>query len=545
MVFREGPFEIPSKLGLEPLVEKWAQITGPHSYRLFISDNEIHRVRFFFRLPGLVEIMFELSDFAKAQPTHKPIPRSSLVDDKHIQGYGAADEAEYAFDKSKFEDGEIFSYFKSRRISRKWIQFWMFLQVALLILQVFLFREVSSHASTYNTVVHAACKETEAGTCKSRLWQVRYVNTYHIDPMTLDHAINFKFTAMAWAPYELQLSVISVPNEMRIPYELVLKRHASGNAPEETFYEYRTTGVSAVDINQRNTTGFNARDLFKGKLPQPAEWEGTIRLAQNANIGHFGYRHSSPMYERIKENIKSVRVIVNEMVSLESRIFQREAPMCDLDPTWNNVVLKSMSTGSGRLEWVSALLGWSILGSAIVTALVWAWFSGRRLGEGVGALKFHYLVAAKGVVQDIPLQGLILWYIFSWYEGAGGERCQLCILDVRHCEHMTPFHLSTFSLIFVVLCSAISNQFLFSTDPAQLRTEDDQGFVVFVRIMLGCVMILPFSTAMVAFNGSLVDLPGLVHTVFLLPCFAGWVAFFSLLCFPIASLVDDDDLLTY
>jgi hypothetical protein len=489
--------------------------------------------------------MFELSDFGKVKPDHKPIVSITNNDSQPIVGYGAADEAEYSYDKSKFEDGEILSYFKSRRISRKWVQYWMILQGVLLFLQMYLFKEVTLHASTYNSVVHASCKEGEAGTCKSRLWQVRHTRSYPIDKIAFDAPIHFTFTAAAWAPYDLQVSVLTDPNEMRIPYELSLKRLAAGTEPEQTFHEYRTTGVSAIEVHQTNTTSFTAKDLFKGSLPKAAQWEGTLTLGQLANMHHPSYRHGSAIAKRIQDKLKNVEITVNEMVRLEMSIFKREAPMCELESTWSNVMMKSMSIGSGRLDWISNMLGWSILCSVAVTVLVWAWYSGRRIGDGLSSLKFHYLVAAKTLVQDVPLQALVLWYVFSWYEGAGGERCQLCILDFRHCENMTPFHLSTFLLVLGVLSSALSNQFLFSADPTQIRNEDDVGFVYFVRFMLGCVMILPFSTAMVAFNGSLVQMPGLFHTVFLIPCFAGWVGFFSLLCFPIATLVDDDDLLTY
>jgi hypothetical protein len=84
---------------------------------------------------------------------------------------------------------------------------------------------------------------------------------------------------------------------------------------------------------------------------------------------------------------------------------------------------------------------------------------------------------------------------------------------------------------------------LFSADPAQLKTEDDSSFVIFFRYVLICVTILPFSTAMVAFNGSLIDVPALFHFLFLIPCFTGWVALFSLICFPLTTLIEDEDYL--
>ena len=489
--------------------------------------------------------MFELSDFGKAAPDHKPIKVTETAETLPIFGYGAADEGMNLYDRSKFEDGEILSYFRSRRISRKWVQYWMILQVSLLVLQIYLFHEVSTHSVVYSTTVKAACNENIAGTCKSRLWQIRQMTTKTKDQLTWEAPMHFHFTASAWSTYELQLDVLADPPEIRVPFELILKRLKTKDSPERTFYEYRTTGVTPVLINEGNNTRWAAKDIFTGHFPVPSQWEGSINLARHLGSGHFANPRHNAMYNNLREQLKSVRIITSEMVAGEKNMFQKNAPMCDLDSTWSNVMLRSMSLGSNRLDWITCLLGWSILASALVTALVWVWFSGRRIGDGVAGLKFHYLVAAKSVFQDLPLQALVLWYIFSWYEGAGGERCQLCILDIRHCEQMTPFHFSNFLVVALTLVSAISNQFLFTTDPGQLKTDDDVGFVIFVRVMLGCVMILPFSTAMVAFNGSLVQLPGLLHSLFLLPCFAGWVAFFCLMCFPVATLVDDEDLMTY
>jgi hypothetical protein len=486
--------------------------------------------------------MFELSDFGKAAPDHKPIRATESVDNAPVFGYGAADEGQNVYERSKFEDGEILSYFKSRRISRKWVQYWMILQVSLLVLQMYLFGEVASHSSVYNRTVKAACNENVAATCRSRLWQRRHTTSFGADQISWDNPLEFKFTAAAWSSYELQIDVLTEPPELHIPFELKVKRIGSSNAPEQAFYEYRTTGISPVLLKQTNHS--HVKDLFSGHYFQPSQWEGSINLGHPPMTGHFAYSRHSQYFDRLKEQLKSIRVAVAEMVEGESNLFKKNAPMCDLESTWAKVMLHSMSQGSNRLEWITNLLAISILGSVIVTVLVWMWFNGRR-ADSIGSLKFHYLVAAKTVVQDIPLQTLVLWYIFSWYEGSGGERCQLCILNIHHCENMSPFHLSNFFILVATLVSAVSNQFLFTTDSTQVKTEDDVGFVIFIRIMLACVMILPFSTAMVAFNGSLVQLPSLMHSIFLLPCFTGWVAFFSLLCFPIATLVDDDDLMTY
>jgi hypothetical protein len=485
--------------------------------------------------------MFELTDFNKVTPDHKPIKKTEEMEGKPILGYGAADEADFSYQKSKFEDGDVTSYFKSRRISRKWVYYWMILQGLLLVSQLILYGEVSGHTSMYKATVNSACNHNDEGTCKSRLWQVRHSQVHPVDATKFSDAVSFSFSASTWAPHELQVTVTTQPEELRVPFELMLKRHAGQNLTEQTHFDYRTTGVNPIFLNEANASHFLPLGVFKGfRFPQSASWEGTVRLARFP--GGRDFSHSGMVYHRLRDKLKGVKIVVNEMIKMEMDLFKKVAPMCDLEPSWSNVVLRASTKEIGRLEWIRTCLGLSILASIIVSALVWTWYSGRLLGEG---LKFHYLVAAKTVFQDVPLQALVLWYIFSWYEGAGGERCQLCMLDYKHCEHMNPFHFTNFLLVVTVLASAISNQFLFAVDQTQIKTEDDAGFVGFIRVGLACVMTLPFSTAMVAFNGSLIQVPGILHTIFLLPCFIGWVGFFSLICFPIASLVDDDHLLNH
>lgn len=486
--------------------------------------------------------MFELADFKKGPPDYRPITKSGPIVSEGVQSYGAVDEVEYGYSRSKFEDGEVLSYFTTRRVSKNWVQYWMFLQVGLLLLQVMLFAEVSVHSSTYYSAVHESCNGNEEvqGSCKSRLWQRRVDEEYRFDGgsksrIRFDDAISHKFTTSEWMADSVQVSVIADPATLHVPYEIVLTRKAveDFSIPEKSFYEYRTTGVQPVVISQDFHT--KTKKLFS----HPVDWEMSIHIGKYVSpSGQVGSRYHGSSYGSM---LKGVRVIVNEMIGPEKNVLKEKAPMCDIEKSWNSIMMTSLSLGSGRLSWIKKLLAVSIMASISVTFLLWAWYSGRRLfgEEGVNQNKFHYLVFAKTVCQDLPLQAIVLWYICSWYEGGGGERCQLCLLDLKHCEKMSPFHMSNFFMVLLVLVSAISNQFLFQADPGKIKTEDDQFFVSIVRVMMCCVMILPFSTAMVAFNGTLIQVPALFHSLFLVPCFAGWVALFSLMCFPLTAILDD------
>ena len=478
--------------------------------------------------------MFELADFSAVKPIHHDIAEQEPVQTQAVHSYGAADELDYKYIRPKFEDGEVLTYFKSKRISRTWLQSWMILQGVLLFFQFLLYVEVAGHSSFYDSVVHAACNGDKAGSCKSRLWQVRHDHEYPMDAQgnSVETPINFNFKGNMWFPMSVQVSVIADPPEIHIPYELVLKeKHTGATNTERTFTEFRTTGINSAIV----------KDESRGKggianIVGATDFDASIHLAR------FPSRFGGRMHMRVSQQLRSVRVIANEMNAVELKIWERNAPNCDVERSWNGVMTKSMSIGSNRLSWIKHCLSISIMASALVTFLVWNWYSGRRSVDG---LSFHYLVAAKGAIQDLPLQAIVLWYIFTWYEGGGGEKCQLCLLDIQHCERLSPFHFSNLVLVVAIIASSVSNQFLFSVDPTQLKTEDDHGFVILVRVTLACVCLLPFSTAMVAFNGSLLQVPGFFHTVFFVPCFIGWVGFFFALCFPISTLLEDDEYLAY
>jgi hypothetical protein len=492
--------------------------------------------------------MFELKDFNSREPTTDEVSERRHVAYASVPTYGSSSGVDGPYVASKFEDGDILTYFRSKRISRTWIKWWMVLQVLLLVYQLILYREVSFHSSLYDSVVKAHCNENEPGSCKSRLWQ-KYAQFDHMFDGKTDIRlpIPIYFPTSARTPLSVQIAVLPKPSTLHIPFEVLLKRHAKGDLPERSIYERGTTGFSSVVVTESgHHHGMIASPVGSTRPADMANWEGTIALAdypRSLRESYMGRRHHTMgLYHKFQKELKSVKILVAEMNNVELTQFMQNAPNCDFKKSWSNVTLQSMSLGSRRLSWIGLWLMFSVILSTVITFLVWNWYGGRRTVDG---LNFHYLVAAKCLVQDMPLQTITLVYIFSWFEGGGGERCQLCLLDLEHCERMTPFHLSNFLLVALVLASSLSNQFLFTIDPTQVKTEDDRSFVWFARFVLACLTILPFSTAMVAFNGSLIDLPGFWHMVFLIPCFAGWVALFSLVCLPITSFLDNDEYLIH
>lgn len=483
--------------------------------------------------------MFELSDVSAKKSIMHRTPDTSY-DGGPIYGYGSADDAEYFYTRPGFEDGEVLSYFKSRRISRQWVKYWVILQTAMLFFQFLLYTEVSGHSTMYDAVVKLHCGDSKVGACKSPLWQTWYHSDHSVSGSTLDVPIHFEFASTARRPLAVQVSVLTDPPGLMVPYELVLRRHKSGDLPERSFFEYRTTGaMNSVVISDTSPTGNNHTEIFD--VIPTVSWSGTARLfafAPQYNTMHHHHQMSPSLREKVRTELKSVKIIVNEMNVFEKKRFdQFVGNMCDLDGSWNSLLVSA--DNNGRLHTITGFLGLSIFVSFIVTFFVWTWYGGRRVVDG---LNFHYLVIGKCVLQDMPLQVIFLTYIFKWYESGGGERCQLCMLDpMEQCNTMHPFHTANFVLLMMILASSLSNQLLFTADSSKLKCEDDLAFMWFMRFVLACTTVLPFSTAMIAFNGSLVTLPGLLHTIFLIPCFTGWVTLFSLICFPITTVIDDDE----
>lgn len=486
--------------------------------------------------------MFELTDLNVKKITQE---ESKLRRSEYgfVPSYGTADEYGSLYARPKFEEGEILTYFKSRRVSKSWVQWWIILQALTLFYQLMLYSEVADNGVLYDSVVDAHCNKVDAGSCKSRLW-----NTYFQADRPFDSSTNFEtgfpvtFKSTTKTPLSVQVNVFTDPPSLHIPFELFLKRHSLGGLPERTFYEYRTTGLSSVIITENGPSPVGIVGL--PFLSGVAQWEGHVKLGEypgryTYNGGGYTRHSADALMSHVRKELKSIRIVVNEVNSSEMSEYNKDVgEVCDFEKSWRSVMMQAMSQGSRRLVWIRNFLIISILASAVVTFLVWTWYGGRRTVDG---LSFHYIVGLKCFMQDMPLQAIVLYYICSWYEGGGGERCQLCLLDSVHCQSMSPFHLSNFLLVALVLVSSVSNQFLFSADPAQLKTEDDSSFVIFFRYVLVCLSILPFSTAMVAFNGSLIQVPALLHFVFLIPCFTGWVALFSLICFPLTTLIEDEE----
>jgi hypothetical protein len=209
-------------------------------------------------------------------------------------------------------------------------------------------------------------------------------------------------------------------------------------------------------------------------------------------------------------------------------------PQCDFEASWVAFNRASVGEQTEQLSFYRSMLVYSIVVTTMCIYAVVGWYGSRRLPMG---LNFHYVVAAKWALQDLPLQVVTLLYIYRWFDAAG-ERCQLCLFDEQHCEALSPFHFSNALLVATVLASSVVNQLLVRAKFD--RNDEDQWFAVYgARMAVGTVSVLPFTTAMVVFNNSLLANASLWHSLFIVPCIAGWVSLVCLVCFPLAIVIDD------
>mmetsp|Transcript_4278 Transcript_4278/g.8819 ORF Transcript_4278/g.8819 Transcript_4278/m.8819 type:complete len:177 (+) Transcript_4278:2-532(+) len=158
---------------------------------------------------------------------------------------------------------------------------------------------------------------------------------------------------------------------------------------------------------------------------------------------------------------------------------------------------------------------------------------------GDGSDVFRRVVTIKFFTQDLMQQGLILAYLYSWYND-GGLRCQLCLFDVQHCDDEYAFHFGNLVLIGCTLFSSVCNQLLISAKNKKYYDEDEEVLVCFVRTAMLAASILPFTTGILTMQSHLLRLgPWTIMAAGCL-CAMGWLVVFCVICLPICSFLDED-----
>lgn len=395
--------------------------------------------------------------------------------------------------------------FVPEKLKKPQVYSWLILQAVCLFLQFSLWSEMTSHIFDFQDAIALNCNVANDGLCVGNGFRVAYTNTFAAVSGDFEQKFSFDFNTTSTPPTFL-VSVVPQPEEVRSRFSIEVKQDGSGLP---AYFRGPLSGSFSGVVTDRSSTSADERIKWRAKLIDN-EWSPDDSVPRKYQVQVQEAMHSQVIAARANEQ-------------------------CDFEKSWQAV--NSVASGD-RTEGLSLLrttLTFSIFVSAFCIWLVLGWYGSRRPPLG---LEFHYLVGIKWLIQDMPLQITSLLYVFRWFNSSG-ERCQLCLFDPVHCEQLSPFHFSNLILVIIVLASSLVNQSLVNAKFD--RNDDDQAVAVWgARIAMASVSVLPFSTAMILFNGSLIAVPGFFHAIFAIPCMVGWISLFCLVCFPLAIIIESE-----
>jgi len=213
------------------------------------------------------------------------------------------------------------------------------------------------------------------------------------------------------------------------------------------------------------------------------------------------------------------------------------SPQCAFGRSWKAFNTQSQGHRHKALSWCRFLLGiFVFVGGAAVYA-VHQELAAKRPQEQ--SHRFHLVVMAKFVLQDMPQQICMVLYVFGWYE-AYGLRCQLCLFDPKHCSAEEAFHIVNLVALACTVLSSMSNQLLIRPVFKRTYTEDDFCVMYCIRIGGLCITVLPLTSGLCWASRSLIPMPWLVHLLCIVPCGLGFLTLAGLICLPILLCCDED-----
>merc|ERR1712182_100776 len=116
----------------------------------------------------------------------------------------------------------------------------------------------------------------------------------------------------------------------------------------------------------------------------------------------------------------------------------------------------------------------------------------------------------------------------------------MCLVEPGHCIEEHPFHFFNFLACLFTLASSLANQLLVTPVSKKVYTEDDICVQYTLRICVGCVSCLPFTTGILLSSSQILTNATMWHVLVALPCVIGWLTVTGLVCYPICVCCDDD-----
>eukprot|EP00401_Gymnodinium_catenatum_P013883 CAMPEP_0117498176 /NCGR_PEP_ID=MMETSP0784-20121206/21576_1 /TAXON_ID=39447 /ORGANISM="" /LENGTH=498 /DNA_ID=CAMNT_0005293247 /DNA_START=69 /DNA_END=1565 /DNA_ORIENTATION=+ len=424
------------------------------------------------------------------------------------------------------------SGFTFRDFDQAAIRNWLLLQIAGLVFQILLWREVSGHLVEFDEVVREQCapEHRQHGVCVGSMWNLAYYRDVVLTGSLFDR-------------HTFEFSTLSSPPTFLIDVDPVSGAQASGADPPSV----AESDIDAVedlkdirwslDVARLNPPHMGGSFRRYSSGPKALTFEDFSSEAQDALAKNKRVEWRATLSSRSAANKKVRFVVYVEDAAKANPAAFRSAPLCVFGKAWKAFNEQHQGANHRALSWCSFLLsGFVFIGGGTIFVVH---REAVNLAKDNGSRRFHRLVLAKFLLQDIPQQACIVLFIFGWYEG-GGLRCQLCMFRPEHCTDESPFHFANMVAIAFTLLSSLANQLLVRPIFKKIYTEDDICLQYFLRAGGVCVSVLPFTTGICLASRSVLPMSTLMHVVFALPCLLGWLSLAGLLCLPMLMCCDED-----
>lgn len=420
--------------------------------------------------------------------------------------------------------------FALREIGPKAIRAWLALQAAAVFFQLLLWREVSAHLSEFEGLVAQECAKERLvhGVCVGPMWNVsswQDVVLATAGPSNL-HSFRFRTTS-------------------RPPTFLVVVDPVSSAKAGETPAAAATILAEQEDVRD----GHWALEVTRVTPPQVAPqlqhfhsgqaaltFEDLSLEAQDAlnTAGGIDWRATLTARGSGKRQTRFVAFIEDATSSHLAEV--HASRQCSFGRSWKAFTQQHQGRSHQALSWCRLLLGIFV---AVGGAAVYAVHTELAKRGGITGHRFHAVVMAKFLLQDVPQQVCIVLYLLGWYE-ASGLRCQLCLFHPQHCSEEWAFHAANSVALLFTLVSSMANQLLVRPVLKTIYTEDDICVQYTFRIGGMCVSMLPFTTGLCLASRSLLPAASLIHLLAAVPCGLGWLTVAGLLCVPMMTFCDED-----
>jgi len=422
--------------------------------------------------------------------------------------------------------------FTIRDISRSVVRIWLGLQVLSLFFSLLLWREVSGHLSDYEDIVSQQCapNHQQHGICVGPMWNISYWQDVVLMGSTWSSSHGFRFTTYSSPPTFL---LVVVPVAIA-----KVEGDEPGPAPQPSEDSDALKDVRwSLEVSRTDPPQVSAsmRRFHHGQdyiTFEDLSVESARAIKTRGRIDWMATLESRSSWSR------KVRYIVFVEDAATSHLAEIHASsQCSFGRSWKAFNEQHQGHAHRALSWCSSLLGTLLLLSGGIVYLVHAEIHNPVKSDV--KYRFHMVVLAKFFLQDTPQQICIVLYLLGWYE-ANGLRCQMCLFDPQHCVMEHPFHIANLVVITCVFLSSMANQLLIRPAFKKTYTEDDICVQYCIRIGMGCIAVLPFTTGAVCASGSLLSMPTTFHILCAIPCGIGWISLVCGVCFPVMVCCDED-----